>query len=34
MRRRMLEAGGRETATGAAIDDPWGNRLALVPGQG
>jgi catechol 2,3-dioxygenase len=34
MRRRMLAAGGSETASGATIDDPWGNRLALVPARG
>jgi catechol 2,3-dioxygenase len=33
MRRRMLAAGGSETASGATIDDPWGNRLALVPAR-
>lgn len=30
MRERMLAAGGRESGTGAMIEDPWGNRLVLV----
>jgi len=34
MRRRMLAAGGRECGAGATIDDPWGNRLVLVPARG
>lgn len=29
MRGRMLAAGGAETADGAAIADPWGNRMVL-----
>ena len=34
MRLRILAAGGRDTAKGTVIDDPWGNSLVLVPGRG
>ncbi|MET3889735.1 catechol 2,3-dioxygenase [Bosea sp. OAE506] len=33
MRGRMMAAGGREAGSGATVEDPWGNRLVLVPAR-
>jgi catechol 2,3-dioxygenase len=33
MRGRMLAAGGHQSGSGATVEDPWGNRLVLVPAR-